>query len=202
MLALPHHVDALVADESIGFLDILRYRGGLKGIRRAVLGSSWRLEEPLTKMDSRRRGPSRAKTCRRHKKTGEVRRHAAGRRDRQRCGLDAASTTGSATRTGTARRPPRLAGLALVAQEVGDDASFTSAIDQMRSILELWLEARNGDPFVYDATYGGLVTEKGVVRPRRGLREWLLQRPPLPLRLPAAHRGGGREERRGLRRET
>ena len=38
MLALPHHVDALVADESIGFLDILRYRGGLKGMCRAVLG--------------------------------------------------------------------------------------------------------------------------------------------------------------------
>ena len=32
----------------------------------------------------------------------------------------------------------------------------------MRSILELWLEARNGDPLVYDATYGGLVTEKGL----------------------------------------
>ena len=32
----------------------------------------------------------------------------------------------------------------------------------MRSILELWLEARNGDPLIYDATYGGLVTEKGL----------------------------------------
>ena len=50
MLALPHHVDALVADSSIGFLDILRYRGGLKGICRAVLGSSWRLAEPFTKI--------------------------------------------------------------------------------------------------------------------------------------------------------
>ena len=56
----------------------------------------------------------------------------------------------------------RLAGLALVAQEVNDDASFTSAVAQMRSILELWLEARNGDPLMYDATYGGLVTEKGL----------------------------------------
>ena len=45
---MPHHVDALVADASIGFLDILRYRGGLKGICRAVLGSSWILHEPLT----------------------------------------------------------------------------------------------------------------------------------------------------------
>ena len=50
----------------------------------------------------------------------------------------------------------------MVAQEVGDDVSFKSALAQMRSILELWLEGANGDPLIYDATYGGLCTKKGL----------------------------------------
>ena len=52
MLALPHHVAALVADDTIGFLpeELLAYRGGLKGMCRAILGSAWRVAEPLTKI--------------------------------------------------------------------------------------------------------------------------------------------------------
>ncbi len=162
MLALPHHVDALVADSSIGFLDILRYRGGLKGMCRAVLGSSWTIAEPLTKI-----GFTAPRPLKEQKHVDAIKKQVksdvmrpAGETDKDAAWICFDDWFGNAYWNG--KEAARLAGLALVAQEVGDDASFTSAINQMRSILELWLEARNGDPLVYDATYGGIVTEKGL----------------------------------------
>lgn len=47
----------------------------------------------------------------------------------------------------------RLAGLALVAEALGDAESAAAAVAQMRAILELWLTGENGDPLVYDSTY-------------------------------------------------
>mmetsp|Transcript_8074 Transcript_8074/g.28313 ORF Transcript_8074/g.28313 Transcript_8074/m.28313 type:complete len:370 (+) Transcript_8074:1711-2820(+) len=66
------------------------------------------------------------------------------------------------TRYWNGKECARLAALALVGEQVGDVESTHSAVAQMRSILELWLTAQNADPLVYDATYGGLVTEKGL----------------------------------------
>jgi len=164
MLALPHHVDSIVADSSVGFLPpgSLDFRGGLKGPSRAVLGARWRLRLDLTPVSWT---PPRILT------DLDVRAELAAqlRADvtRQNGEPDSmaawmAFDTWFCNAYWNGKEAARLATLALVAEELRQDDSLRSAKAQLRAILEVWLEGTNIDPLVYDATYGGLCTKNGL----------------------------------------
>jgi len=164
MLALPHHVDSFLVDESIGFLEegVLAFRGGLKGPTRGILGATWRLREPLTTLQFTAgrpvADPEYADAIRAQLRSDVAR--PAGETDGDAAWIAFDDWFGNAYWNG--KEAARLAQLALVAAEVGDAASEASALGQMRAILELWLSGANRDPLVYDATYGGLCTRRGL----------------------------------------
>jgi len=163
-LALPHHVDALVADDTVGFLepDVLAYRGGLKGSCRGVLGAAWRVREELSKISFSAPRPvldgSKVDALRAQLKSDVAR--PAGETADDAAWIAYDDWFGNAYWNG--KEAARLAGLALVAEALGDAESAAAAVAQMRAILELWLTGENGDPLVYDSTYGGLCTRRGL----------------------------------------
>ncbi len=59
----------------------------------------------------------------------------------------------------------KLARLSLIAEEVGDSASAATFLDNVRPVLESWLDATNNDPLLYDQTWGGIVSTNGTLDP-------------------------------------
>ena len=75
-----------------------------------------------------------------------------------------------------------LARLALIADELNEPVLASQYRTALGSALQERLAGQNGDPLVYDQTWGGLVILWPQQR-RSRLRPGLLQRPPLPLRI-------------------
>lgn len=165
MLALPHHKEALIVDESLGFLPpgSLDYRCGLKGPCAPVLGARWSMAEKLTTISWLPPGmllmTETEKNVLRQQLVADVTR-PAGDTDQDAAWIAYNDYFGNAYWNG--KECARIAGLALVAEYLNDEHSLASATAQLRAILDLWLEGKNADPLVYDATYGGLVTTKGL----------------------------------------
>ncbi len=56
----------------------------------------------------------------------------------------------------------KLARLVLIAEELGEDATAEMLAERLEPLVVAWLEGTNGNPLVYDTTWGGLVTTNGV----------------------------------------
>jgi endo-1,3(4)-beta-glucanase len=59
----------------------------------------------------------------------------------------------------------KLARLALIADELGEAATASALRARLRPLLTPWLDGTNGNPFVYDMTWGGVVTTQGLANP-------------------------------------
>ncbi len=59
----------------------------------------------------------------------------------------------------------KLARLALIAEEVGDTDKANTFIENVKPVLESWLDGTNDDPLLYDQTWGGLVSTAGTEDP-------------------------------------
>jgi endo-1,3(4)-beta-glucanase len=59
----------------------------------------------------------------------------------------------------------KLARLALIADDVGETATAATLRARLRPILVKWLTGSNGNPFVYDTTWGGVVTTRSLADP-------------------------------------
>ncbi|KAJ1727144.1 hypothetical protein LPJ61_004732, partial [Coemansia biformis] len=60
----------------------------------------------------------------------------------------------------------RVARLYQIASELGDSSSMGKLRDKLVSSLTLWLKDQsNSDPLVYDSSWGGIVSSKGIVDP-------------------------------------
>lgn len=55
----------------------------------------------------------------------------------------------------------KLARIALVARALGQDATVETLIARLKPLVEAWLDGTNGDPLVYDSSWGGLITTAG-----------------------------------------
>ena len=166
MLALPHHVDTLLISPALGFLPegSLKYRGGLKGQMTPVLGASWTMREVLPDMDwtPPRHVPEKYKPTILEQLNLDVQR-PKGEEDTMASWIAYNDYFGNAYWNG--KEMARLATLELIAEHVTgstENEAVVSARNQLRSILDLWLDHENADPLVYDATYGGLCTINGL----------------------------------------
>lgn len=56
----------------------------------------------------------------------------------------------------------KLGRLALIADELGETSTAAAIRGRMKASLDPWLDGRNGDPLVYDTTWGGVVRRGAV----------------------------------------
>ena len=81
-----------------------------------------------------------------------------------------AADSGYAPDPGTASGDPyfggkqlaRLARLALIADELGDTATAATLRARLAPLSAAWLDGTNGNPLLYDSTWGGVVTTNGL----------------------------------------
>lgn len=59
----------------------------------------------------------------------------------------------------------KLARLALIADELGDTATAATLRARLAPLEAAWLDGTNGNPLVYDTTWGGVVTTNGLASP-------------------------------------
>jgi endo-1,3(4)-beta-glucanase len=59
----------------------------------------------------------------------------------------------------------KLARLAVIADELADTSTAATLRARLRPLVAAWLDGTNGNPFVYDTTWGGVVTTNGLANP-------------------------------------
>ena len=134
MMALPHHMDTLQNPQTGHTLEVL------KGIMVGVTGDVWNFNEPLTPISWG--APRTVPTD----KIGDIK--AALQQDipNVACCSDDPYFGG--------KQMAVLARLALIADEVGDDALAQQARDRVKPVLQGWLGGTNGKTLLYDQTWG------------------------------------------------
>lgn len=145
MMRLPHHAAALQNPNEANYrLRVLR------GEMVAVIGETWRMLEPLPDISFRAPRP------------------IAGNRETDvRAALRADSNL-SVQSTDIYFAGKEIALLArhmLIADELGETALVETYRSSLQAGLEPWLSGSNGDPLVYDQTWGGLVIRGGLTNP-------------------------------------
>jgi len=144
MMGLPHHLDA-------GHLSgvsrtALKY-ATLKGEMVGVVGDTWTVAEDLPPVAWGAPRPIGAAF------KEEVR--AALKGDMEKPFL-VPDPYGSGKEMGAVGR------LALIADELGEDATASALRERLAAKLEEWLTGGGKDPLVYDPTYGGIVSSMGL----------------------------------------
>lgn len=142
MMALPHHLDVLTS----GTVTSLT-RNTLKGDMTGVTGDVWTMEEPLTPIGWNAANPIAPAF------EQDVRTALA-----QDVGFGV--TAGDPYFGG--KQFSALARLALIADELNEPALASQYRNTLGSALQQRLAGQNGDPLVYDQTWGGLVISSGI----------------------------------------
>ena len=142
MMALPHHMDVLVSPSTTGLV-----RNTLKGDMMGVTGYTWTMEEPLTTIGFEAAQPIAPayETAVRNALAADV-------------GFGV--TAGDPYFGG--KQFSALARLALIADELNEPALASQYRTTLGNALEQRLAGQNGDPLVYDQTWGGLVISSGI----------------------------------------
>jgi endo-1,3(4)-beta-glucanase len=149
MAAMPHHMNRLVAPTTTG----LAFQT-LRGPLTAVEGSTWTMSLPLSTI---------AWTA--------PRALAAAHVEAVRAAL--AVDAGFVPDPATVDTDPyfggkllaRLARLALIADELGETATAAALRARLAPLVAAWLDGANGNPLVYDTTWGGVVTTQALANP-------------------------------------
>jgi len=149
LAAMPHHLARMVAPATT----TLTFPT-LTGILQAVEGSTWTMSLPLSTIGFAAPRPV-----------------APGRVPAVRAAL--AGDAGFTPDPVTVDKDPyfggkqlaKLARLALIADELGETATAATLRARLRPLLTPWLVGTNSNPFVYDTTWGGVVTTDGLADP-------------------------------------
>ncbi|XP_049850815.1 uncharacterized protein LOC126323934 [Schistocerca gregaria] len=141
MLTLPHHRQCL---ENKDFLQ--PKWSSLKGDMLGILGSKWKMIEPLTKIEFRApRGISQDKLD-----------------DVKAAIVDDLAEVPIPTDTYSfGKVSARYARLALIADEVGDTKSLDEYLSRLESSLTPWLSNSNENKLLYDTSWGGIISTFG-----------------------------------------
>jgi endo-1,3(4)-beta-glucanase len=59
----------------------------------------------------------------------------------------------------------KLARLVVIAEELGEEATAQTLTERLEPLVVAWLDGTNGNPLVYDQTWGGIVTTHGAADP-------------------------------------
>lgn len=142
MLALPHHQDILTGSlTDTGFTS-------LKGPMKAVVGSSWTMQDSLTTI------------------TWNAPRQIDG--DKLAAVQTAFDADQSYTPSNTSssytggKEIAKAARLIMVGDALADTAGVNTLLDNLKPVSQGWLNATNGNPLKYDTTWGGLCTTNGL----------------------------------------
>jgi endo-1,3(4)-beta-glucanase len=149
MVSMPHHRARLVTPTTTA-LSFATLSGPLV----ALEGSSWTLSEPLPAIDwsaPRPVAPVRGQAV-----------HAALLADST--FVPDPGTVDVDTYFG-GKQLAKLARLALIADELGEPALAATLRARLATPLGRWLDGVNGNPFVYDTTWGGVVTTQSLTDP-------------------------------------
>jgi len=146
MAAMPHHLARLVAPTTTA-LAFRTLRGALTGVE----GSSWSMSLPLSTIAwaaPRAMAPAHLEA---------VRNALAGD----------ASYVPDPTTVDTdpyfgGKYLSKLARLALIADELGETSTAATLRARLAPLVAKWLDGTNGNPLVYDTTWGGVVTTRAL----------------------------------------
>ena len=141
MMALPHHMDVLVAPSTTNVV-----QNTMKGDMTGISGLAWTMEEPLTTIGFEAAQPI-------HPDYEQDVRNAL------------AADVGFGVTAGDpygGKQFSALARLALIADELNEPVLASQYRTALGSALEERLAGQNGDPLVYDQTWGGLVISSGL----------------------------------------
>jgi len=142
MMALPHHMDVLVSPSTTSVV-----RNTMKGDMIGISGLSWMMEEPLTTIGFEAAQPI-------HSDYEQDVRNAL------------AADVGFGVTAGDpyfgGKQFSALARLALIADELNEPVLASQYRTALGSALQERLAGQNGDPLVYDQTWGGLVISSGL----------------------------------------
>jgi len=149
LAAMPHHLARLVSPVTTG----LAYPT-LSGTVQGVEGATWTMLLPLSTIGFAAPRPIALA------RAGAVRAALAG---------DASFVPDAATVATDpyfgGKQLAKLARLALIADELGDPVTAATLRARLRPPLAAWLDGTNGNPLRYDATWGGVVTTRGLSEP-------------------------------------
>lgn len=179
MLALPHHMDTLQiqedkqAEHANSVVDTLRYTS-IRGLMKGVLGNVWYMRETLPavqwnfaddglfsdeydpkEIDNSSIDDEKEKreTMRADVKSKII---ASLPDDIEKYPVLTDDSYNFGKQIG------REARLLLIAHKFGQDDIVRQVLEKMEKELEMRLKGMNGDKFVYDETYGGVVTADGI----------------------------------------
>ncbi len=149
LVALPHHMARLVSPVTTA-LTYSTLRGTLQGVE----GSTWTMSLPLSTIGFAAPRPVAPA-------------HLAA--VRAALAADASfvpdpSTVDVDTYFG-GKQLAKLARLAVIADELGETATAATLRARLSPLVAAWLDGTNGNPFVYDTTWGGVVTTRGLADP-------------------------------------
>ncbi len=149
MAAMPHHMARLVSPVTAP----LPY-STLSGTLQGVEGSTWTMSLPLSPIGFEAPRPV-----------------AAGYLTAVQAALAADATyvpdpvTVDVDPYFGGKQMAKLARLAVIADELGETATAATLRARLRPLVAAWLAGTNGNPFVYDQTWGGVVTTNALASP-------------------------------------
>jgi endo-1,3(4)-beta-glucanase len=149
LAAMPHHVARLVSPVTAS-LPFSTLSGTLQG----VVGSTWTLNLPLSPGGFTAPRPAAAEYL------PELRAALA---------ADASFVPDPVTVDVDpyfgGKQMAKLARLAVIADDLGEAAIAATLRARLRPLVAAWLAGANGNPFVYDDTWGGVVTTRSLTSP-------------------------------------
>jgi len=146
MLALRHHKQLLVdAEDQEG----IKF-DSIKGTMIGIVGSFWVQKYALTTIDWFSPSGVRDKD-----KANAIKR--ALRED-----FDVDVTHKNLYFAG--KQVARMARLSLIAEELGEDYLARQYVEKLMPAVNSWLEGKNKDALLYDSSWGGIVSTKGIKR--------------------------------------
>ena len=144
MVALPHHMDVLSNPLTASYK-----LNGVRGDMKGIVGETWLMTEELTPIEWFAPGGVDSSY------TESIR--AALNED----------VVGNDVVAGDpyfgGKQMAKLARLALIAEDLGEDSLAQQFRDKFQPVLESWLDGTNPDTLLYDTTWGGLVSTNGLV---------------------------------------
>ncbi len=149
LAAMPHHVARLVSPVT-ATLPYVTLSGTLQGVE----GSTWTMSLPLSAIGfsaPRPVAPAYASAVR-----------AALASDAS--FVPDPNTVSNDTYFG-GKQMAKLARLALIADELGETATAATLRTRLAPLVAAWLDGTNGNPFLYDDTWGGVVTTNALANP-------------------------------------
>lgn len=140
MMTLPHHRDTLVSPTTTALTDTT-----LRGPMVGVTGDRWTMRWTLPPLDFQAQRPIDPAFV------NDIRSALAAEKSAR------PTTPWDTYFFGT--QVGRMTRLLLIAEELGDQATATELTNALKDELAPWVAGTNPDPLVYDATWGGIVTE-------------------------------------------